>query len=430
MKGYPVQKTVQKADKPGHKITLQNSCPYHDFSSEAQVLKIYQHIFSNRYHFRYKLPIEWSKSQCRVVKVVRTRKLFRVLDYVPLLLGGLATFGGWLGAAAIYDAFPGKRLDTLTRLRLQGCVAIAIMGKYVIAEHFLICVKYEDEVYNGINMLLQLYKEQKARDYGDKDEENLKIPRDPVCIVMKFFMLISHYFLPIGLLVYLVMEMDPPIHILYLVHRKVPFLHKVTSLFINQFIFRIISFFNRYIICLLISLEIARGICFSCYVIIFGGRMFNAVQGIISRTIRLILAVVRPAQSQGCAVGTFILTVFSILLKYIFIVTLRTGGPFYALRFLTWVTISVDATLFQALRVGGKFGTGAALLLAKFKKTASHIVRDRSSLKLFRKEFATVQVTGMPLAVGQFTLCYTSPAVTMAIAGFILDQTVNLIMSV
>ncbi|XP_035711863.1 uncharacterized protein LOC118437145 isoform X2 [Folsomia candida] len=366
MKGYPVQKTVQKADKPGHKITLQNSCPYHDFSSEAQVLKIYQHIFSNRYHFRYKLPIEWSKSQCRVVKVVRTRKLFRVLDYVPLLLGGLATFGGWLGAAAIYDAFPGKRLDTLTRLRLQGCVAIAIMGKYVIAEHFLICVKYEDEVYNGINMLLQLYKEQKARDYGDKDEENLKIPRDPVCIVMKFFMLISHYFLPIGLLVYLVMEMDPPIHILYLVHRK----------------------------------------------------------------IRLILAVVRPAQSQGCAVGTFILTVFSILLKYIFIVTLRTGGPFYALRFLTWVTISVDATLFQALRVGGKFGTGAALLLAKFKKTASHIVRDRSSLKLFRKEFATVQVTGMPLAVGQFTLCYTSPAVTMAIAGFILDQTVNLIMSV
>ncbi|XP_035712024.1 uncharacterized protein LOC118437236 [Folsomia candida] len=257
-------------------------------------------------------------------------------------------------------------------------------------------------------------------------------------------MLLSHYFLPIGLLVYLVMEMDPVIQILYWTHRKVPFLHQVTGLFINNFVFRIISFFHRYIICLLISLEIVRAICLSCYATIFGGRMFNAVQTIITRTVqygrmdsirgyrqmRLVLAVVRPGQSQGCSAGIFILAVFSIFLKYVLIVTLRTGGPFYVLRFLTWGTISVDATLFQALNVGGGFGTGVAVLLAKLKETASFVAKDKAELKLFRKEFAAVQVTGMPFAIGQFTLCYTSPAVTVAIAGFILDQTVNLIVSV
>ncbi|OXA47901.1 hypothetical protein Fcan01_17485 [Folsomia candida] len=314
MKGTPVQKTVPKLDHCGYKIPPQNIHPYHHFSRESQVLKVFQDIFFDRYHFRYKLPIEWSKRECRVVKVVRTRKSFQILDYFPLLLGGLAMFGGWLGAAAVYEGFPGKRLDTLTRLRLQGCIAIAIMGMYLMAEHFLIFVKYGDELYNGINMLLQLYKEQVARDYN---------------------------------------------HVM-----------------------------------------------------------------------RLVLAVVRPGQSQGCSAGIFILAVFSIFLKYVLIVTLRTGGPFYVLRFLTWGTISVDATLFQALNVGGGFGTGVAVLLAKLKETASFVAKDKAELKLFRKEFAAVQVTGMPFAIGQFTLCYTSPAVTVAIAGFILDQTVNLIVSV
>lgn len=129
---------------------------FHYFSQECTVLSDYQKYFLDRYPFCYKLPIQWSPREGKIVLVRRKYSYF--LDRIPFLLGGIAVLAGIFGLWALKFNISRGIIHNVAWIKKFGCYIATTFGFCLCGGGYFGCIKYVGDLTYSLNLLIGMFK--------------------------------------------------------------------------------------------------------------------------------------------------------------------------------------------------------------------------------------------------------------------------------
>ncbi|OXA64501.1 uncharacterized protein LOC118439295 [Folsomia candida] len=206
--------------------------------------------------------------------------------------------------------------------------------------------------------------------------------------------------------------------------------------------YHILLFCFRYLMCLLVVMEMCRTLCYGCFISVFDARMINETVRLIrrqlqkgdwkyalrkSREFRVLMETARRPQSQGTFLTMSTLSVFSVFLNYTLVESVQSHVPWFVVLLAFYVAASVQAFLLLGMRLCVTFNDETTALMGQFKWVLSLVRRFKR--KWLVREISAMPVKGLPLALGDFTMLHITKDVTTTVSRMILDHTIRLTLS-
>ena len=185
------------------------------FKEECKIIQSFKKQYNDHFLLRYKLPIDWDLERHRAIPVKRKYNKFQ--QQIPLFFFILGTFGSFMSLRGIHYGIRYKLIvpDTMTQLQIHvrsvaGCFTLGGIFAYRIE-----LITYAADIFSGMNMLIKLYRRL------PKPTILPKRKFDVANFIIQFGILVSCYPLYVGLLGVIYLKLDPVIHCLTQLDRRI-----------------------------------------------------------------------------------------------------------------------------------------------------------------------------------------------------------------